>query len=304
MTRRRCPLCNEDRPKQLATISAKEICDGNTTYRKDALVILDLAPSAEYAFVQCSACGFIYALDEPAYEFLKLLYEQVIDSQVARHELQLPRWVGHQLQLAATLLECFGDSERVKVLDYGCGYGTILRGLSGPAVEAIGYEFAENAAAEARRHGLDVFTKVDEIRSRAPFDGVVLSDVLEHLAHPAGTLKLCRELLRPQGWICVSVPDFSERRAKSTFAAMRRGERVTREANPWEHLNYFSPKSLSALLDNAGFTVDPYATAAFGLRRSDNPLMRWGNTVKSALRLMGFTARPQATKTTLVAQRR
>jgi 2-polyprenyl-3-methyl-5-hydroxy-6-metoxy-1,4-benzoquinol methylase len=291
--RRHCPLCGEDRPRLLATISPHTICEGNTTYRPDAPLLLGIDASAPLAFVQCLACAFIYAQDAPDAALLERLYNVVIDAERARAESLAPPWVAHQLQLASTLLSRFANRETANVLDYGCGHGAIVRALA-----CTGYEYAESVAAAGRARGLAIYSDLHEIRARAPYDGIVLSDVLEHVVEPRATLATCHELLRPGGWICVSVPDFSERRARAVFDALRRGEAVTREVNPWEHLNYFSPETLSAMLTRAGFAVEPYATATFGLRRGG-----WGNAVKSAARMLAFTARPRATSTTLLAQR-
>ncbi|MBV8516380.1 MAG: class I SAM-dependent methyltransferase [Acidobacteria bacterium] len=293
MTRRHCPLCGEDRPRLLATVAARTICDGNTTYRPDAPSLLGIDTAAEFAFVRCLACGFVYAQDAPGAALLERLYNVVIDAERAYAESHQPSWVAHQLQLAATLLARFENRETANILDYGCGHGAIVRALA-----CTGYEYAESVAAAGRARGLAIFSDMNEIRARAPFDGIVLSDVLEHVPEPRATLATCRDLLHAGGWICVSVPDFSERRARAVFDALRRGEAVTREVNPWEHLNYFSPETLAAMLTRGGFVVEPYATATFGLRPAG-----WGNALKSAGRMLGFAARPHATTTTLLARR-
>lgn len=303
MKDRICPLCDADDPEPLATISAGAICQGNDTYSSEALSLLERSSSDTFAFVRCRACGFLYTQTAPDALFLRRLYEDVISIPAARLASQQPAWIAHQLGLAQKLLERLSGLDSASVLDFGCGYGTIVRALGGPSVSCVGYEYSRAVADEARAEGLDVVAEMDAVRLRAPFDGIVLSDVLEHVEHPRETLRLCAELMKPGGWICVSVPDFSPRRARDVFSALRQGRSVTREVNPWEHLNYFSPATLQAMLERAGFRVDPFATATFGLRPEHRPVARLGNALKSAARMLRFAVAPRATNTTAVAQK-
>jgi len=110
-------------------------------------------------------------------------------------------------------------------------------------------------------------------------------------------------MLRDDGWIAVSVPDFSPRRRNAVLSEVRRGASAPNDFNPWEHLNYFSPRALSAMLNNAGFAVDPFSSADFGLR-NEAGIRRWGNAIKAAIRLLQFAARPKAMTTAIVAQRK
>jgi 2-polyprenyl-3-methyl-5-hydroxy-6-metoxy-1,4-benzoquinol methylase len=301
MTYRRCPLCDADQPTVLATITAGQVCT-NSTYAPNALAILNVSAADTYPFVQCGECRFIYVQSAPSPDLLAALYERVVAGAAARNESQQPAWVAHQLGLAQKLLERFGNEGPVRILDYGCGYGTIVRALAGPLISCIGYEYSQSVAREGQAAGLDILTDFDEIARRGPFDGIILSDVLEHVESPRATLLHCSRFLRPHGWLCVSVPDFGEQRARTIFRQLRRGESTTREVNPWEHLNYFSPATLAAMLERAGFRVHPHATATFGLRDLPRDARRWGNAAKATLRLLRFAGSPRPTGTTLLAQ--
>ncbi len=68
-----------------------------------------------------------------------------------------------------------------------------------------------DAAAHARGQGLNVITgAADEamLAGLAPFDVIVLLDVIEHLPDPAGTLALCERHLNPGGIIVIATGDF------------------------------------------------------------------------------------------------
>jgi SAM-dependent methyltransferase len=297
MTRRSCPACASDRPAIAGTVTARAIVDGNTTYRATALDLLGVSAADSFSIARCTRCGFVYALDAPNDAFLATLYRDVIDDTVARVESQSPSWTAHQLRLASLVVAAVGDAPLVRVLDFGCGYGTIVRALDGPRIEAFGFEPA--APIDDPR----VFASLDDVRGRGPFDAVILSDVLEHLADPLDALHTCRALLRPHGWLAVSVPDFSDARRDAILADLRAGRPFSRELNPWEHLNYFSPWSLDAMLRRGGFTPAADRTAEFGLRPEARGTTRAGNAVKSAARLLQFALRPRAMTTTLVARR-
>jgi 2-polyprenyl-3-methyl-5-hydroxy-6-metoxy-1,4-benzoquinol methylase len=278
----------------LIEVAAGTIVSGNSTYRADALERLRIAGDSPHPIVRCTQCGFVFAAAVP--DFLSALYDEVIDPEAARRESQSPAWVGHQLRLASLLLAKLGG-DRVRILDYGCGYGAIVRALQGPAIECIGVE--PSPAARAAAHAV---ASLEEIEGS--FDGVILSDVLEHLPEPLTTLAKVRARLRDGGWICVSVPDFSPRRLRDTLADMAAGRPFTRELNPWEHLNYFSPATLAHLLDRTGFDVDAGADLDFGFRPDAAGVRRIGNAVKSALRMGKFAMKPEPLTTTLLARRR
>jgi SAM-dependent methyltransferase len=301
---RACPLCGATRADVLAELAANDVVSGNSTYRSDALSRLGISPEQRSPIVRCAVCGFVFAGWLPDGEFLRILYDDVIDARAAESESQSPAWVAHQLRLASSLLDRIGrDRERARILDYGCGYGTIVGALQGPNVACVGFEPAAGPREAVRRRGLTAHATLDEVDGL--FDGIVLSDVLEHVPDPRTTLLECRDRLRDGGWVCVNVPDFGPGRLAQALGDVAAGRPFPRDLNPWEHLNYFSPATLARMVSESGFTVDPGAAGLdFGLRPDAGGTRRAGNTVKSLLRMAKFAFRPEAQTTTVLAQKR
>lgn len=91
-----------------------------------------------------------------------------------------------------------------RVLDVGCGIGDFLRFRPG----TIGVDVDANSVAWCRGLGLDAQLMPPDCLPFADeaFDGVVLDNVLEHLASPLALLGEIRRVLRKKGTLVVGVP--------------------------------------------------------------------------------------------------
>ena len=152
-----------------------------------------------------------------------------------------------------------------RVLDIGAGEGGFACGLRAlaPRLDITLCE-PSPAAARARAKG---FVVVDQPLEQAyqagalgkePFDLISLLDVLEHVDNPLSLLQAAHRLLRPQGYLLLSVPnqDFWQCRE-----AMLHGAFAYTPVGPWciTHRHFFTAPSLLAMLAQAGFTVERWA---------------------------------------------
>lgn len=146
------------------------------------------------------------------------------------------------------------------VLDIGAGTGDCVAHLLGCGYAASGIEPSAEASRLAREQGrcvsaATVETWVDEPGHRGAYAGVVLLNVLEHVADPLAVLRDVHALLAPGGAVCVRVPnDFSD------WQAAAQGPR-----EPWwvaapDHINYFSHDSLAATLAACGLRMASLTT--------------------------------------------
>ncbi len=95
-------------------------------------------------------------------------------------------------------------------LDLGCGHGMVRRQLEAhTAWVTDGADLNRTALARNRTRGGE--TLLYDVHDRNPtlagrYDFVLLFDVLEHVADPAGFLDAVLHHLRPGGWLFVNVP--------------------------------------------------------------------------------------------------
>ena len=143
-----------------------------------------------------------------------------------------------------------------RLLDVGCGAGEWLESMSLLGWKAIGVDFDERAVASGRSRGIDVrLGAIQDQRFEAEqFDAVTLHHVIEHVPDPIETLRECKRVLKRDGKLILLTPN-SASLGHRVFRSDWRG------LEPPRHLNLFSPSSMHAVLERAGFTERRVSTA-------------------------------------------
>jgi len=166
------------------------------------------------------------------------------------------------------------DPRGLRVLDLGCGggYNGALLKRAG-AREVVGVELHAGAAAQARKR-LDAVVQGDLAHldlaqlGDEPFDVILASDVLEHLAEPEAVLARALTRLRPGGAVVVSLPNVAH---VVVFAnlLMKRWPRRSSGIFDRTHLRFFAKRDMVRLLEGAGLHVlriEPYFTRYAAIR--------------------------------------
>ena len=188
--------------------------------------------------LRCRDCGFGYGVpyiggDE---EFYSILHEQQ----------SYPKWRWeYDFALSGMDSELHKDA---LALDVGAGTGSFLASLNKPWVR-YAVEGSSKTRNVLQNRGITVFENLaDALPSYSrSFHLITLFQVLEHLSEFFDTLKLCRKIIHPQGKLIISVPDGN---------AMVDQELAIGCADmPPNHINKWTPKSLTLALEQADFSV-------------------------------------------------
>jgi 2-polyprenyl-3-methyl-5-hydroxy-6-metoxy-1,4-benzoquinol methylase len=207
---------------------------------------------------RCTACGFV-AYRRAAAEDIERLYDEAYFTGA-----EYPDYLGQEHALRRSMRRHLGQMRSSaefggSLLEVGCAYGLFLDEARGSYDRVTGVDVAEAPVRYAREKlGLDA--RLGDVRELefppASFDVVCMWDTLEHLPAPDSFLVRARELLRPGGTLFITTGDIGSLNARVRGSGWR-------QIHPPSHLNYFSRRTLSALVRRLGFEVIGIQTAAY-----------------------------------------
>jgi SAM-dependent methyltransferase len=102
------------------------------------------------------------------------------------------------------------NGSALRLLDVGCGTGTMVASLARYGC-AYGVDVDREAVGYCRERGLDVVVQASGEHLPFPDESVdvaTMLDVLEHIADERGTLAEVTRVIRPGGYLMVSVPAY------------------------------------------------------------------------------------------------
>lgn len=210
-----------------------------------------------WCYVRCSACGqaFHRRVLDPAW--MQRLYarwetQEAMESFVAAHHAWPEQsWRGREFVEHALRLQCataaLTGARPPRVLDYGCGHGEFLAICRAFGFDALGIDFAP----DRREHGLVTpYSSLAELRCDRPqdsgFDAVTLFEVLEHLSDPRGVLEDLAQMMKVGAVLVLETPDTTGVTGLQSFSDYL-------AIGPLGHINGFTPVTLRALAERAGF---------------------------------------------------
>lgn len=298
---RRCPLTGEVASRVLAYVPASVVADGNPTYRKNYAEILGISPEDEFPFVE-SPGGFVYAGWLPPDDFLRRVYEDVIDhsktfTETIEYRQSLLDFGAVFLRVAASTVLA---ARPLRLLDYGCGYGALTRMIVSRDVQCFGYEPSSTRRETASQGGIQILGALEEAAGVGPFNLFILTEVLEHVPNPQEVLRFIKQHASPGALLALTVPQCEPSFIAASFSSFAKTGQLPRVINPWEHLNYFSAEALRNILKAEGFNTvvdygqekresESYCNILKSLQEWD--LIRAGNRI-----LRAWFVRPQTTQ--------
>lgn len=152
-----------------------------------------------------------------------------------------------------------------RILEVGCGGGHVLRQF--PECDLVGVDVSGKVLDKARANlaGYRVDLKKgllgDVGLPPASFDGIICTEVLEHIERPEPVLEQMRDLVKPTGRLVITFPnDHLINFAKRTVRKLRLADLPTMRGldsgGERYHLHVWSMAEMRALLSRYGVVVD------------------------------------------------
>lgn len=194
----------------------------------------------------------------------------------------------------ARVMEIRAPRPTDRVLDMGCGWGTISYALAPRVREVVGLDFSERAIAGCRArtdlHGFDnMVFEVGDARDSgldaASFDVVVAADLFEHL-YPDDSEAVAAEAFRvlvPGGTFLVWTP------CRSHILEVLKNRDIILKRDV-SHVDYKSMRRMKEILTGAGFAIERAYFAEShlpGLRVLERLGQRWVPLLRRRIAVLG-----------------
>lgn len=151
-----------------------------------------------------------------------------------------------------------------RVVELGCAHGSFVGMMTRAGYTASGVEMSPwivNYAREA--FGIDVQVGPVERLSLVPgsLDVIAMMDVMEHLADPVSTMRHCLDLLKPEGFLLVQMPNFEEERSFDELVSTNAP--FLQQLKSDEHLYLYSQRATGEFFRRLGAQYIAFEPAIF-----------------------------------------
>ncbi|WP_431707703.1 class I SAM-dependent methyltransferase [Geminocystis sp. CENA526] len=151
--------------------------------------------------------------------------------------------------------------EKIKILDLGCGNGSLTSKIAEQGFSVTGIEESESGVKIASENftncsffvGSIYDLKYQEQGLENAFDIVISSDVIEHLFFPRKLIEASKKCLKPNGQLLITTPYHGYWKNLALAISGKFDKHFT---VLWDggHIKFFSVKTLTQLLEESGFT--------------------------------------------------
>jgi SAM-dependent methyltransferase len=230
-----CPICGS--------------AERRVVFHQEFAAVDHATPVTGYDVAVCVRCGASYADGVPDQSVFDAYYRDMSKYEYAQRAGAESEYDSRRLALIAGLVTAHIESPAARILDVGCASGRLLANIRErgyPNVTGLDPSPA-CASAAARLYGVDVRTMtLGEIAANAErFDVIIMVGVLEHLRDLDRAFEDLSKILPPRGLLYVEVPDVT---------AFADWPNAPYQDFSTEHINFFSPVSLSNLMQRHAFS--------------------------------------------------
>jgi len=197
--------------------------------------------------LRCANCSHLFIKPAPLVSLNDRTMDSIDDAEFAGStflkKLQQNLIIKKEIKNAWKFLK----SDQPTLLDLGCGTGWTTAIWRDHGFKVTGLEPSESRGKIAReRHRLEVSNKhIEDFNVSQKYDVVIMRHLLEHIEDPMSVLQRIKSFLNPNGLLIIILPNINSI-----------GRYLFREnwawILPW-HLHFYTPRTLSMLIENNGF---------------------------------------------------
>lgn len=261
---------------------------------------------------RCALCGFTFHRDFTTDSEVREYYDHYYhDENLAFSAITEARF-----RELITSFERYRESNRI--LDVGCGSGHFLKVAKDNEWRTYGTEIASGAMDQLSSLGITGFCGELQAAAYAAefFDVIYCSEVIEHVLDPFALLGEIARVLRRDGMLYLTTPNYDSLSRRLLGFKWRN--------IALEHISYFTPRTISRALGEAGFrkigastrNIDPYelkkvfirshrdSGSGFQIARTDNfrEHLESNRTLRAAKNLANVLLRATAMGDTIVVR--
>ena len=232
------------------------VCDGDGV----ELLVVRSVP-----YLECNDCRHLFIGLMPGDSLLERLYETGDSAQdfvyiapdPALQADRIAQIAQPKFEFIDTMVGGSSDGSRGLWIDIGSGVGDILQCAKESGWQVLGMEADARQAAIARDRGIDTQVllldrTMDPPAAIGRANVISLINVVEHFPDPVATLGVLARAMQSGGYLVVEVPRHPSISVILNGAGIGP---VYRHANPPEHLNIFSSRSMQLMMEQLGFSI-------------------------------------------------
>ena len=189
---------------------------------------------------------------------IQKIYDDLWKSKLADHE-RLKNDGKGRVEYCADFLKAHNRiGKGAKILDIGCGRGTLAHYLD-PEVCLYGIDISEKAVSDARK----VYKQADVVdlnTEKLPyednfFDLVITLDVIEHVFDPLFFLKEIYRVTKSGGELILSTPNILNENLLKSLVHTRRFPKTSGDSFPYDggYIHFFTYQDIFDLMENVDF---------------------------------------------------